>query len=50
MQIKYNINTPNFMIGEHAVCIFSNTNFGLKVDKWRLCAGSEEFSGFGIAV
>ena len=30
MQIKYDINTPNFMIREHAVCVFSNTIFGLK--------------------
>ena len=31
MQIKYDINTPYFMIEEHVVCVFLNTNFGFKV-------------------
>ena len=33
MQIKYDINAPYFMIEEHAVCVFSNMNFGFKVVK-----------------
>ena len=33
MQIKYVINSPDFMIGKYAVCIFSNTNFEFKVVK-----------------
>jgi hypothetical protein len=33
MQIKYDINAPDFMIGEHVVCVFSNKNFGFKVVK-----------------
>ena len=33
MQIKYDINAANFMIREHAVFVFSNTVFGLKVVK-----------------
>ena len=35
MQIKYDINAPDFMIGEHIFCVFSNTNFGFKVVKMR---------------
>ena len=31
MQIKYDINAPNFIIGEHAICGFPNTDFGFKV-------------------
>ena len=31
MQIKYDIITPYFMIEEHVVCVFLNTNFGFKV-------------------
>jgi hypothetical protein len=33
MQIKYDINVPDFIIRERAVCVFSNTIFGLKVVK-----------------
>jgi hypothetical protein len=33
MQIKYDINAPDVMTGEHAICVFSNTNFGFKVVK-----------------
>jgi hypothetical protein len=31
MQIKYDINALNFMNREHAICVFSNTIFRLKV-------------------
>jgi hypothetical protein len=32
MQIKYDINTPNFMIRKHAIFVFSNTIFGFKFE------------------
>jgi hypothetical protein len=33
MQIKYDINAPDFMIIEHDICVSSNTIFEFKVVK-----------------